>query len=454
MGHQQVPYERLEALRVRRYARGVHRRYDHAVVRHVRREPAITPDDAGNKITIAASGGGGGLTLPYSGTANSASPAFAITQNSGTAATATFRDLNTSSDQAVVSIESSSTGEAKGASISMSHGNAIASSNRDNTEATITAVNWESGSAAEFRNESTSESHPTINVENRGTSSRASAAYFTNSSSAAPVVEIEKPGGTGKGLSISYDGTSSALNITSASTGSGMEITQSGSSGRAANLHIDNTSSSSTVLVAMSASTSPNGDAIRASAESGHGLVAESSGTVPTISVMNDNASATAPLIAGYGGGGPNPVFKVDRSGNGYFGDVNGDGFIATGDFNGDGFTATNDLGPTATPTAGKYYRDNTVCAWANIASNGSLSGGFGCTVSRVSTGVYTVTYKLAMSGSNYAPIAVASDPSSPKLAVISNPTNTGCTVRVYSFTGNAINPGDGQVFFQLTGRP
>jgi len=118
-------------------------------------------------------------------------------------------------------------------------------------------------------------------------------------------------------------------------------------------------------------------------------------------------------------------------------------------------------LGSSATPASGGVYADNVVYAWANVASTGTVTGGFGCSVTKRvgSTGVYDISYIKTMSTGNFSPVATVSHaaPSTfKKLLTISESTVSGCTVRLWNWnsTNKDWDEYDGSFNFQLVGRP
>ena len=70
---------------------------------------------------------------------------------------------------------------------------------------------------------------------------------------------------------------------------------------------------------------------------------------------------------------------------------------------------STSALGPSNTPLAGGYYRDNSIIAWARISSVGTVTPSFGVdSVSKIATGHYLVDIARALASTRIIPIAVA----------------------------------------------
>ncbi|MBI5647790.1 MAG: hypothetical protein HY962_12745 [Ignavibacteriae bacterium] len=351
----------------------------------------ITPNDAANTITIAAAGGGGGgLTLPYSGTVSSATNAFAV-ENTGTGRAAQFEINNASSTQDAVYIVTNSTSTSSNAlDIDGGGGNAIEARNNSGTVATIDVYNLGGGSVAKFGNGSTS---------------------------AGNIVEITKSGGTGKGMNITYGGSSNAIYVDNNSTGTGIELRQDGT-GKAAYFHIENTTSTENAVYAESKSTSASSDAFQAKANAGRAFYGESaitsgSNTVysrntstggayfgvntstsyPTANFQNTSTTANAPILKTYGGGGD---VTIDREG-----DISADGKItADEEVSGTRFIATSN----ASTAAGSVGVNNVVYAWARVDLSGTTLttlASFGCTVARSGVGNYRLTFTTAFGNSN-----------------------------------------------------
>lgn len=115
-------------------------------------------------------------------------------------------------------------------------------------------------------------------------------------------------------------------------------------------------------------------------------------------------------------------------------------------------FIATNDLGETGTPLAGRRYRDNTVYAWAEVNSDGSVSDSFGCTVTKGATGTYTVTLKRALPNGVSA-IVTPKTLNDPVIATAA--ANAGAVqVATKTFNGTAFVFFDSAFYIQVVGRP
>ena len=401
----------------------------------------ITPNDAGNSITIAAAGGGGGLTLPYSGSATSSSDAFSVTQ-AGTARVGYFAVTNTTTSSDAFRVQTSSTNSNSDAvSAFATGGNAIEAVNNSATQPTFYAYNSGSGPVATFGNSSTS---------------------------TGDIVRITKNGGTGKALSVNYTGTTNAVYIENNSSGTGLELKQDGT-GKAAYFHIENAASTENALYAETKGTAVASDAIQAKAAGGRAFYGESacasgfnttyskntgtggalfaqntSATNAAVSFSNTTSTANSRIMSL--GGSTGEVTTVDREG-----DIETDGNI-TADFT----VATTALGASATPADGGLYKDNIVYGWANVSSTGSLMGGdegFGVTTSKTATGTYVITYKNSLTG-GAAPMAIALEASAPQFAVISAASSTGCTVKIWRFSAGAFALTDSVFYFMLAGRP
>ena len=401
----------------------------------------ITPNDAGNSITIAAAGGGGGLTLPYSGSATSSSDAFSVTQ-AGTARVGYFAVTNTTTSSDAFRVQTSSTNSNSDAvSAFATGGNAIEAVNNSATQPTFYAYNSGSGPVATFGNSSTS---------------------------TGDIVRITKNGGTGKALSVNYTGTTNAVYIENNSSGTGLELKQDGT-GKAAYFHIENAASTENALYAETKGTAVASDAIQAKAAGGRAFYGESacasgfnttyskntgtggalfaqntSATNAAVSFSNTTSTANSRIMSL--GGSTGEVTTVDREG-----DIETDGNI-TADFT----VATTALGASATPADGSLYKDNIVYGWANVSSTGSLMGGdegFGVTTSKTATGTYVITYKNSLTG-GAAPMAIALEASAPQFAVISAASSTGCTVKIWRFSAGAFALTDSVFYFMLAGRP
>lgn len=378
----------------------------------------ITPNDAANTITIAAAGGGGGgLTLPYAETGNTSGNLFAITQQGTGGRAAFFEIANTANVNEALYVKSNST-SASGFAVD---------------------IDAQAGIAMEAKNNSGSQ--PAINVYNSGAGPVAK--FGNGGTSTGNIVEISKSGGAGKGLNVTYAGTTNAIFVDNNSSGVGLELKQDGT-GNAAYFHIDNTSSSNNTLRATSASTSSSSDALEVVAVAGNALDATNNSTATaTIWARNNNATANA-LALDVGGSGGNAT--IDREGD----------IVTDGNVTADGYLATLALGAAGTPPDGSIYKDNVIYGWGNITAAGSLAGtdeGYGITVSKTATGTFAITYKNSLTN-GAAPMAIALEASAPQFAVISAISTTGCTVKIWRFSAGAFTLTDSQFFFIVTGRP
>jgi hypothetical protein len=349
----------------------------------------ITPDAASRQITIAASGGGGGLTLPFSGqTSTSAgTPALGI-RNDGSGIAGFFMTADPAGQSSALRVTSNATGDiASAITATAAGGKAIELMNNSAMGSTIYALNSGTGSVADLH---------------------------CASNSPGNVLQILKNGGTGCGISLTYSGTGSAMYVDNNSSGVGLELKQDGT-GNAAYFHIDNTTSTQNSLRASSVSTSTASDAIEAVAVGGNAVDAKNnSASSGTIIASNTNSSTTAPCITTSGG------FRTDRSGK------------TTSQH----FVATENLG-SGTPDAGGTYKDNVVCAWANVTPVGTASGSFGCTTEKLGAGRYRINYNNPFSSSNDAvPVATAYYSSGPRIAVITINGAASVVVETYSISG------------------
>ncbi len=367
----------------------------------------ITP--SGNTLTIAAASGG--LTLPYSATPSLGSTTFSITNN-GAGNVAHFKSISGATATDAIEVVSSSS----------------------NSNSTALYANAEAGTGVYALSNGTS---PTIFARN---SSSGNGLNITATGGGDNIYSVKGTGISGRALNILYNGTQQAIYVdnNSSSISPALEVRQNGV-GDAAYFHMDNTSSVNNALKAVTSSTNANSHAVVAHAIAGSAIVtSNNSATVATISANNLNGSATAPVIS-VGGN-----FVVDKSGN----------VTANGVSTSDSFVATVDNGVSGTPAIGGHYRDNVIYAWANISSTGNVLGGMGITTTKTATGTYSITYNRSMSGSNYAPMAIAFESSSPQFAVISGATTSSCTVKIWQFSAGAFSLVDSQFFFHLTGRP
>ena len=331
--------------------------------------------------------GGGGLTLPYSGTVAS-SPAAVEIENTGSGRAGRFLVNNASSTADALNAYNNSTSTSSTAIRAQAvGGRAVEAFNNSGTMSAIYAYNSGAGPVAIFGNSATSTGN---------------------------IVEITKNGGSGNGINLTYGGTGGAMYISNNSSGVGMDLKQDGT-GNAAYFHIDNASSSNNTLRATTISTNPNSDALEVDALAGNALDAgNNSASIPTIYASNLSATTTAPVITTNGG------FRTDVSGK------------TTSAH----YIATTNLG-SGVPAAGATYKDNVVCAWARVSTTGTALSSFGCTVTRVSTGLYRVTYNNAFTSSNDAcPVATAHYASGARFAMISINSSDHCDIETYNSTG------------------
>ncbi|MBL0174486.1 MAG: hypothetical protein IPP94_04320 [Ignavibacteria bacterium] len=389
----------------------------------------LTPNDAANTITIAASGGGGGLTLPFTGNASSASSAFDVEQT-GTGKAGWFHVNNAASTADALNAHNNST----------------------STSSTAVRAQAAGGRAIEAYN--SSGSMPALYVYNLGVGPVAQ--FGNSSSSTGNIVEITKNGGAGKGLSISYTGTSNAVYIDNNSTGTGLELRQDGA-GKAAYFHIENTTSAENALFAETKSTNVLSDAIQATANDGRAINATSTATgkytiysensggsgaiwaaasttaYPTLRVDNDNTTANAKVMQGFSSLGS--IFVVDREG-----DVDAEGGMTA-----DVFTARNSW-ISGEPTTGRVYTNNIVYAWGRVTAAGSATGNsFGIASVTRNTGdsSYTVVFnKSFVSQDDYAVAVTPVVAGNFEVAGVNNESANSCKVRIQllSKTGSNLN--------------
>jgi hypothetical protein len=373
----------------------------------------ITPDDAANTITIAATGGGGGLALPYSSSTNSAaSPwntAFGVEQT-GLSGAARFAVNNTgSANDALRVINNGTSTNADAIRAEASGGNAIECYNSHATTPTIYAYNSGGGTVAQFG---------------------------TGGTSAADIMKISKSGGSGHGINVTYGGSGSGVYVDNNSAGSGLELKQDGT-GNAAYFHIDNTSSTANALRAQSSSTNQNSDALEVVAAAGNGLDAtNNSALTPTIYAKNNSSSSTAPVISTSGG------FRTDASGK-----TTSPSFVAS------------TILDTGIPAIGGVYGDNTVVAWGRM-STGTLLEGFG--VASVSTNtsgpynIYTITLQRTMANGNSLIPIVSVWHNAPRFAAVTDVNSNSFGVNIFNWnnTTKAWDNGGGPWYFVVLGRP
>lgn len=280
---------------------------------------------------------------------------------------------------------------------------------------------------------------------------------------AANTITIAASSGGG-GLTLPYSATpnlgSTAFMITNSGAGPAAAFLSTATAANSA-VEISNTSSNAFA------------NAVRAVATAGNALdVTNNATNQATIKAQNQNASASAPILELHGPS--NEVLTVDNGGNmsmdGHLNvgsyittpsDLSVNDVVATGRVEGQRFVASQDNGPSNTPGMGSLYRDNIIYGWGNVSASGSLTAGMGITVSRAAAGVYNISYKRSMNGSNYSPMATLYHPSGIVLGTIciSNTTSAGCTVNTLEFKDNITKDGyfvlaDIPFFFHLTGRP
>jgi len=243
------------------------------------------------------------------------------------------------------------------------------------------------------------------------------------------------------------DGSVTLAKLSTAGASSGYVLTYNGSAAVWAappnGISSPSSSSFSTSSTIISLTNTGSGDVIDANASSGNAIDASnSSATEPTIYATNTNSSPTAPVIRA--GGVDGDVMTVTRQG-----DLTIDGHLVVG--------AT--LGPSATPDAGGLYRDNILYGWGYISSTGSVlsSSSFGITCSRVSTGVYDITYNRSFSSSTKGvPVITVADAANVLFSGVANLTNTGCRVLIYrlDLAQQLFIGQDANFTIQITGRP
>ena len=148
----------------------------------------ITPNDAANTVTIAASGGGGGgLTLPYAGTANSSATAF-IVEQSGTGKAGHFHIGNTASTEHALEANTLSTSPSSVAvHATAAGGTAFAGSSSGAT--TITSIN--TGSSGAFYGTSSDWLFATITAYNLSTNANAAVLHLGNNQGITFIVDKE-----------------------------------------------------------------------------------------------------------------------------------------------------------------------------------------------------------------------------------------------------------------------
>lgn len=235
------------------------------------------------------------------------------------------------------------------------------------------------------------------------------------------------------GITLPYSATTN-----SASTAFDIENTGTGKSGY---FHVTNNNTTSEALKALTTSNNNGGDAIVASAQAGTALDATSTGTEPTIKATNTNASATSPIIEGYGAA---KVFSVNRGGD----------VVASGDVTAKTYTATTTLGSGGVPANGRYYKDNEVYAWAHISMAGNLLSGFGCNSVKIGPGTFQINYMTTFNPNEYAPMAIVQHPVGVCVAVIQASAPNNCIVKIWAWNGATFQEYDAEFFFHLTGRP
>ncbi len=250
-------------------------------------------------------------------------------------------------------------------------------------------------------------------------------------------------------LSVTQEnGSTDAVNITSASgAGEGCQVIKQGGSGNcfqaetngtghAGYFQIDNASGGGRAVYGYT-----NGTGY-----AGYFQIANADNTNDALYAIT-NGKGTALTVAHSGASGNIAEFQssgiirttLDKSGNAVT-----DGY----------YLSEKVLGSTATPVKNAVYADNVVQVWANVASNGTLVDGFGCTVAKTATGTFTVTYKNALTEA-FCPVATAVESSKPQFAVISSVGSNSCTIKIWQFntTSKTFELVDSQFFIHVLGR-
>jgi hypothetical protein len=104
-------------------------------------------------------------------------------------------------------------------------------------------------------------------------------------------------------------------------------------------------------------------------------------------------------------------------------------------------------------PIAGGVYKDNIVYSWADVQGDGVATESFGCTVARIGTGTYTVTYDLELQN-GAAPVITPRSVFDPVLATVATSTSEQIVLKTYLFNEGAFELADNPFFIQVVGRP
>jgi hypothetical protein len=237
------------------------------------------------------------------------------------------------------------------------------------------------------------------------------------------------------------DNTNDALYTETNGTGAALMANQTNASGTL----IAKFASSGTTQVNIEKTGNINTKSLTAVTTTDTAVVLTSTGSSqPTLFIKNTNANTYATAFAVNNGVGSVNQLSIARNGDLFsYGKVQGF----------DGLISGNNLGSSNTPVSGGVYYDNVCYAWGNVSTGGSLSAGFGMTVSKTATGTYTITYKKTLAN-GYAPVVTAVEASSPQFAVISSVTTTGCVVKIWKFNAGSFTLTDSQFFINVMGRP
>jgi hypothetical protein len=104
-------------------------------------------------------------------------------------------------------------------------------------------------------------------------------------------------------------------------------------------------------------------------------------------------------------------------------------------------------------PVAGGLYIDNVVYTWADVQADGVATASFGCTVSRIGTGTYTITYDLELQN-GAAPVITPRSVFDPVLATVATSTSAQIVLKTYLFVDGVFEISDSPFYIQVVGRP
>lgn len=108
---------------------------------------------------------------------------------------------------------------------------------------------------------------------------------------------------------------------------------------------------------------------------------------------------------------------------------------------------------PSSAIQKGGVYKNNQIVSWGFIDNSGSLNSGFNATVSKISTGVYDITFPTAMaSATSYAVILTPDDAGGTKKPLAWVSTRSASTVRVLVWSTDTASLTDLSLHFMIVG--